>query len=391
MGLTALQESFDAIDVEQLRARGSVKWSTYPDAIGAFVAEMDFGLAPAVRAALESVVDRATTGYLPAALREDLGRATAEWHLARYGTVIDPQRVQPLGDVLAGAELAIRHFSRPGAPVIVPTPAYMPFLRLPLALGREVIEVPCATDGGRAVLDLEALAAAFEAGGDLVLLCNPWNPIGRVLSRDELAGVAAVVEQHGGRVFADEIHAPLVYEGAAHVPYASVSDAAAAHAVTATSMSKAFNLPGLKCAQLILSNDADADRFAEVGLWASHGASTPGVLASTAAFRDGGPWLDEVVDYLDGNRRTLADLLEEHLPEVGCTQPEGTYIAWLDARPLGLDEPAADFFLREAGVAMTDGAACGVAGEGRLRFVFAMPRPIMTRAVLQLARAVRAR
>ena len=130
--------------------------------------------------------------------------------------------------------------------------------------------------------------------------------------------------------------------------------------MTATSASKAWNLPGLKCGQLILSNAADADRWAQVGYLAEHGTATPGVLASTAAYTHGREWLDDVLTYLDGNRALLR---ETPLPGVEVTVPEGTYLAWLDATALGLDEPPSAFFAREAGVVMTDGAAC--AGPGR--------------------------
>jgi cystathionine beta-lyase len=304
---------------------------------------------------------------------------------------VPAERIHPIGDVLSGLDAAIRYYSAPGTPVIVPTPAYMPFLMLPASLGRRIVQVPSLVDGGRHTLDLDGIARAFEAGANLLVLCNPWNPVGRVLTRDELLAVSEVVEEYGGRVFADEIHGPLVYAEARHVPYASVSPAAARHSVTATAASKAWNLPGLKCAQLILTDDEDDARWAEVGIWASHGASTLGVLASTAAYRQGREWLASVLDHLDGNRAVLGGLLGEHLPEVGYTMPEGTYIAWLDFRALGLDESPADFLLREAGVALTDGLACGEAGAGHARFVFATPRPILEEAVRRVAAAVHAR
>ena len=143
---------------------------------------------------------------------------------------------------------------------------------------------------------------------------NPHNPLGRVFSVEEQLALAEVVEDAGARVFSDEIHAPLVYPGAVHRPYASLSAATARHTVTATSASKAWNLPGLKAAQLILGNADDAAHWAEVGFLYGHGASTPGVLASTAAYDAGGPWLDGVLAYLDGNRRHLDELLAERLP-----------------------------------------------------------------------------
>ena len=368
---------FDARTADDLRALGSVKWSRYPAAIGAFVAEMDFGMAPPIAAALHEAVDAGRSGYLPSALSEGLQTATADWAAEHYGWPIAPAQVQPIADVLTGLDLVLRRFSDPGRPVIVPTPAYMPFLTLQQATGREVIEVPSPDVDGRYELDLDGIDRAFQAGADVLVLCNPWNPVGRVLSRDELLAVADVVDRHGGRVFSDEIHAPVTFGGSPHVPYASVSDVAAAHTITATSASKAFNLPGLKCAQLILSNDEDAARYEEVAGFVAHGASTFGVIANIAAYRQGRHWLDELTGHLDGNRRALGALVAEHLPGVGYRMPEGTYIAWLDARGIDLGAKPADAVLARTGVALTDGSACGAAGAGFLRLIFATPRPIL--------------
>jgi cystathionine beta-lyase len=214
--------------------------------------------------------------------------------------------------------------------------------------------------------------------------------VGRVFLREELEAICAVVDRHGGRVFSDEIHAPLVYAGARHVPYASISDIAGRHAITATSASKAWNLPGLKCAQLILSNDADAALWEKIGQRPRHGASNLGVMANTVAYRAGRDWLQEVLAYVDGNRRELAACLAKHLPSVRYLIPEGTYIAWLDCRALGLGVPPAEFFREKAGVALTDGIDCGAPGEGFVRLIFATPRPILRRAVRQMAYALRA-
>ena len=377
--------------VEQLRAIGSVKWSQHPDALGAFVAEMDFGTAPPVAAAMREVVDSGLVGYLPDRLDARLSSAFAGFARERYGWEVAPERVRPLADVMSGLVAAIEHFSAPGSAVILPTPAYMPFVFVPTMLGREVIQVPMAKDAGRAVYDLDAVDAAFAAGGDLLVVCNPHNPVGRVLEPDEMRALADIVDRHGGRVFSDEIHAPLVYDGHRHVPYVTVSDAAARHAVTAVSASKAWNLPGTKCAQLVLSNDADAERWAEVGMLAEHGASNVGVAANIAAYESGGPWLADVLAYLDGSRHLLAELLAEHLPEVRYTPPEGTYLAWLDCRALGLGDHPAEFFHEHAGVALTDGPKCGDSGAGFVRHNLATPRAVLEQSVAQMAQALHRR
>lgn len=225
----------------------------------------------------------------------------------------------------------------------------------------------------------------------MLVLCNPHNPLGTVATRDELLAIADVVSDAGGRVFSDEIHAPLVYAPSTHVPYASVSDAATAHTVTATSASKAWNLAGFKCAQLIFSNDETRAAWETDGGWAGHGTATVGAVAQIAAYTDGAEWLAEVTDYLDGNRMLLAELVGEHLPEVRMTVPEGTYIALLDFRATGLTGDLGEWFREHAGVAMTDGAACGEAAIGYTRFVFATPRPILREAILRIAAALEAR
>ncbi|WEK59871.1 MAG: aminotransferase class I/II-fold pyridoxal phosphate-dependent enzyme [Candidatus Microbacterium colombiense] len=380
---------YDALTAADLRAAGSMKWTAFPDTIGAFVAEMDFGVAPAVTQAVTDALDQGLTGYLPAHLSDALAAATADWYAEHYGWAVPPERVTHVPDVIAAFEYAIERYTQPGAAVIVPTPAYMPFLMVPPMRGRRVIEVPSIEIDGRWLLDHDAVAAAFADGGELLVLCNPHNPLGTVATRDELEQVAETVSAADGRVFSDEIHAPLIYAPARHIPYASISDVAASHTLTATSASKAWNLAGLKCAQVILSNERDAEVWAEEGAWTGHGTSTLGAVANIAAYADGGGWLDDVVDYLDGNRRLLTALVAEHLPDVRVTMPEGTYIALLDFRGTGLTGDLGAWFREHAGVAMTDGAACGEAAVGFARFVFAMPRPLIEESIIRIARALR--
>jgi cystathionine beta-lyase len=388
--MASFAEITDQTTADELRRRGSLKWTRgAPGVLGAFVAEMDFGTAPAVRAALRDAIDRADLGYLSDRAAAGLRAACADWQRFAYGWHVDPASVWPMADVLRCLAAAITVFSRPGSPVILPTPAYMPFVTVPGLMGRETIQVPMVPlPDGRLTLDLDGIDAAFRAGGHLLVLISPSNPVGRVYSSQELASVAALVDRHGGRVFADEIHAPLVYPGGHHVPYASISPVAAAHSVTAVSASKAWNLPGLKCAQLIVTGDADAATWERAWPLYEHDASTLGAQASIAAYADGRAWLSDVVGYLDGNRQLLAQLLAGQLPAVGFQAPEGTYLAWLDCRRLDLRPDPAAFLLDRAGVLATNGAECGRAGQGFLRLNFATPRPILAEMIRQVGAAV---
>ena len=384
------QHPFDEITETDLRAAGSVKWTMFPDTIGAFVAEMDFGLAPAITEAISGSLEAGLTGYLPQHLATALQEETARRYTEHHGWHLTGDQVRLVPDVIAAFEFAIETFTAPGAAIIVPTPAYMPFLSVPPRLGRRVIEVPSIQSEGRWAMDLDAVAAAFADGAELLVLCNPHNPLGTVATRDELVRIAETVTDAGGRVFSDEIHAPLVYAPATHIPYASVSPAAAAHTVTAASASKAWNLAGLKCAQIIFSNAESLERWEADDGWIGHGTSTTGAVANLAAYTSGGAWLDEVTAYLDENRRLLAELVAE-LPGVHVSMPEGTYIALLDFRETGLTSDLGEWFREHAGVAMTDGAACGEAAIGFTRFVFATPRPVLREAVERIGRALAAR
>ncbi|MFC5139185.1 MalY/PatB family protein [Actinomycetospora rhizophila] len=382
---------FDALTAEHMRAGGSWKWSTPGEShgrglIGAFVAEMDYPVADAVADAVRASADGSRFGYLPDGWVADMAAACSAFWGDRFGWAPDPAWVRPVPDVLTAFTATVRHFTRPGSAILLPTPAYMPFLTVPAMLGRELVQVPMARSGERFVLDLDAIDRGFAGGAGLLVLTTPHNPTGRVFDASELAAVAEVVERHGARVFSDEIHAPLTFGDARHRPYVTTSGAAPGHTITATSASKAWNLPGLKAGQVVLSNAADAAHWTATGYLAEHGTATPGVLASTAAYRDARGWLDEVLAYLEGNRAHLA---AADLPGIDVTVPDGTYLAWLDARGLGLAEPPSAFFTREAGVVMTDGAACGEAGRGGMRLNLAVSHPVLTDALDRIRSAIR--
>lgn len=379
---------YDHISEADLIAKGSLKWTHFPGTLPAFVAEMDFPLAPAISDALSEAARREQYGYLPEPVKQDMRVATKDFLHRNYDWDVAAERIYPTGDVLAAYEVVIRRLVTPGTPIIIPTPAYMPFLTLTRQLDHPVIEVPMLNlDGGRPTLDVDAIGSHLQGDAELVVLCNPHNPLGIVYTHEELRALADVVESSGGLVFSDEIHAPLVFGDRKHISYATIGADAAAHSVTATSASKAWNLPGLKCAQLIVTSDRQQEILKPLEFTVSHSASTPGVLATTAAYRDGESWLAEVKDYLQGNLEMIDQFQEQHLPGAHYRIPEGTYIAWLDARSVNIgDSPnAAEYFREHAKVSLTDGASCGEAGVGHVRLIAATPRPILGKILDQLS------
>lgn len=381
---------YEDLDVRALRQRGSVKWSMCDeDMLAAWVAEMDYPVATPVREAIAAAADREYFGYPPTDLDTGLPAAGASW-LAGRGLRVQAENIRLVPDVLRGLELAIDLYSAPRSSVVLATPAYPPFFEVAKVCGRSVVEVPAQVEEGRWVLDLAGIETALARGAGTVLLCNPHNPLGTVFTERELGELAAIVERHSARVVADEVHSPLVYSPATYVPYASVSPAAAGHSVTLASASKGWNLPGLKCAMAVLTSDADAGAWSELSMLRTHGASTLGIVGNLAAFTAGGPWLEETVAYLEGNRDLLGLMLAEQAPDVVFHPPQGTYLAWLDCSAYGLDDPA-EHIATHGRVKVNDGATFGEAGKGGVRLNFATSKSILEDIVTRVAKALSVR
>jgi cystathionine beta-lyase len=376
---------WDELGPEHFLAQGSMKWTTYNNATPAFVAEMDFPVADVIIDALKANLTAQRFGYLPEHLANTLTTTVQEFLHREFGWVIPESRVYPVADVLVAYDAVVQELVPPAAPIIIPTPAYMPFLSLTPLRGHPVIEVPFLREGNRWVFDLERIEKEFLSGAGLMILCNPHNPLGVVHTKEELLALAEVVDRAGGLVFSDEIHSPLVFDGH-HIPYASLSDQTKHHTITAISTSKAWNLAGVKCAQLIVTSDDHHHALLPKKFLISHGVSTPGVEASIAAYRDGGPWLAEAKSYIRRNiDRATTRLHEAWGPDI-FTPPQGTYIGWLNLGSIdhGDYDSVADFLLHEAGIALTDGAKCGEVGRGHVRMILATTAPILDHILTSL-------
>ena len=241
-----------------------------------------------------------------------------------------------------------------------------------------------ADEGWR--LDLDALELAFSGGARAFLLCHPHNPTGRSYTRGELQAVAALAARHEVTVISDEVHGPMTMPGATHIPYVSVGEEAAAHGVVISSASKAFNVAGLKCAVIVSTSDEMHERLvAGLPKHLPYHTGHFGVLAALAAFEHGGEWLDALVAHLDRNRRALADLLAEHLPQVGYVEPQAGYLAWLDCRELRLGDDPAEVFLERGRVALSAGPSFGELGRGFARLNIGTSRALVEEAVRRMA------
>ena len=350
---------------EQLRAASPLKWGLAPEGVlAAWVAETDFALPEPVADALARAVRDGVTGYPPEDARSGLGDAVAGFAERHWAWSVTPDQVVSCVDVMSGIRLVLEFVAPPG-PVVVPTPAYPPFLEIAEVSGRERVDLPLDPAASSATIDLAGLEAAFAAGARTLLLCNPHNPWGRVFTRAELAAIDEVVERHAAFVIVDEIHAPLTLEGHDHVPYLSLPGAAA-HAVAVLSASKAFNIAGLKCAQLVSTDPQILAALRGVPLVANHSTSPLGMVGSVAAYQLGDDFLTDLNARLTANARLFATGLAEALPLARSRPLEGTYLAWVDLRAYGKDDPARQ--ARKVGrVYLYSGRHFGASGEGHVR------------------------
>jgi cysteine-S-conjugate beta-lyase len=374
---------FDGLTLDFLRQRRSEKWLTFPpDVLPSFVAELDVPIAEEIRRALAEAVERGDVSYTdPAGLPE----AFAGFAARTYGWDVDPADVHVVPEVMAGIVEVLRATEEPGGGVVINPPVYPPFFDDIPEAGRRVVEVPLARDGDGWTLDLDGLAAAFRAGARTYLLCSPHNPLGRVWRPDELGGVVELADRYGVLLLGDEIHAPLTLPGERHTPLATL---AGDRCVAFWAASKAWNLAGLKCAVAVTSGARGRRLLGRLAPSVRYRSGILGVLAAETAFTEGGPWLEALLAHLDRNRRLLAALLAERLPEVGYRPPDASFLAWLDLRAYGVgDHPAT--LIRERGrVALEPGLAFGRQGAGHARLNFGTTRTLLTEAVDRMATAL---
>ncbi|WP_225823484.1 MalY/PatB family protein [Streptomyces naphthomycinicus] len=361
---------FDDLDVRALHRRPGAKWNrAAPDVLPAWIAEMDFPPAPSVREALLRCVEN-DLGYPSWDGRHadnPLRAAFAERMRDRHGWILDPAQVREFTDINQGLQAVLNVATRPGDGVVVHTPTYPPFLETIAGMGRRLDPLPYTPDGDGWTFDADRLDRDLgERASRVLLLVNPHNPTGRVLRRDELETLAELALRHDLLVVADEIHSDLVHAPHRHIPFASLSAEVAARTVTLTSATKAFNVPGVRCAVAHVGAAGVREALARPSHLYGE-SNTFGVAATLAAWRDGDAWLSRLRPVLADN----AALVREELPSgVGYRIPQATFLAWLDCRDLALDTDPYTFFLDKARVLLNDGRSFGPGGEGFVRLNF---------------------
>ncbi|MEO9329539.1 MalY/PatB family protein [Gordonia aurantiaca] len=369
--------------LDELRRRTSSKWTTHPDdVLPLFIAEMDYQLAPVVAEAIIDRVRASDVGYAGDSGR--VGTVFADFAARRWNWELDPADVTLTTDVGVVIVETLRAAIAPGDGVILMPPVYPPFFDLIPEAGGTVVEVPLL-DVPRWRMDLDGIEAALEAGARAVLLCSPHNPVGLVHDAADLARLADLAAAHGAIVVSDEIHAPLVHPGVRFVPFLAVGDTARNVGVAAQSASKAFNLAGAKCALTVATSERTRAIVARQPEEVHYRTSILGRAATEAAFAAGEEWLDATLEVIGESFDLLEALLARHLPTVGFTRPQASYLAWLDFRDTGLGNNPGLAILDRGKVALHYGPAFGAPGRGFARLNVACAPDVLTEAIERIA------
>jgi len=385
------QYNFDKI-IER-RGTSSLKWDSSVRLTGVdgllplWVADMDFEAPPEIREPLARRLEHGIYGYTVEP--ESYFQAAQEWLERRHAWKVEREWMLASPGVIPCLSAAILALTQPGDGIVIQPPVYHPFAMRITGNGRRVVENPLLIEGKRWGMDFEGLESAIDARTRMLILCSPHNPVGRVWTREELERLVDTCVRRKILIVSDEIHCDLVMPGFTHIPIASVSPEASRLTVTLVAATKTFNLAGLGGSVAIVEDPELRKRLEATQHAVFAGlANTFAAAASEAAWRSGQRWLEELLQYIEGNYRFAVSFFAKRLPAVSVLPLEGTYLALLDMRSLGLtDDKLSDTLRRTGRVWLDEGRKFGRGGQGFQRLNLACPRAILSDGLERVCRA----
>jgi cystathionine beta-lyase len=378
-------DDYDFDELINRRGTSSAKWDWYGerDILPLWVADMDFRSPPAVIEALHARVTHGVFGYtFPP---KELATVVCQMLAEEYSWQIEEEWIVWLPGLVSGLNISCRVAGMVGDAVLSTVPVYPPFLSAPKNSERELLTVPLVLDRDRWVIDFEALEQAITPRARMFLLCSPYNPVGRVFTENELCTVAALCEKYDLLICSDEIHCQLILDDdKRHIPTATLDPAIAARTITLLAPSKTYNLAGLGCSFAVISDKTLRERFVAAKAGIVPHVNVLAYVAALAAYRDSHEWRQALLAYLRGNRDIVTEGIRQ-APALSMTHVEATYLAWIDARSLGIAKPGA--FFEQARVGLWDGD--DFAGPGFVRLNFACPAAVLKEGLSRIHDAVK--
>jgi cystathionine beta-lyase len=374
---------FDALITR--RQTGCIKYDRRPELEPFWVGDMDFASAPVILEALHQRVDHGVFGYAQA--HDGLIEAVTNYLRERRGASVPLEQIIHLGGLVPALSLAARAFCQPGEAVMTCTPIYPPFIGAHHDAKAALITVDHVLADGQWTFDWQAMANAVTPETKVFLLCNPQNPLGRVFSAAEVTQLAKFCETHDLVLVSDEIHCDLIFDETStpHFSALQLPENLAKRSITLLAPSKTWNIAGLGYAFAVIPDDTLRRRFAAARGHTLSEISALSYYAAEAAYRDGEPWRQELINYLKINRDTLREFITTRCPGLSVHLNEATYFAWIDARSMGVENPA-QHFENKAGLFLSEGAYFG--WPGWFRFNFACPRARMLEGLEKIAAAL---
>ncbi len=356
------------------------------DGLSMWVADMDFQAPPVVLEKLRGLVDHGVFGYTNST--ETYHAAIGWWMENRHGWTVDPSWIFTTTGLINGVGMCLDTFTAPGDGIVLFTPVYHAFSSAIKRAGRVVVDCPLVNNAGRYEMDFAAYDAAMTGAEKMLILCSPHNPGGRVWSRDELQGVADFARRHDLLIISDEIHHDLIYQGHRHTPMPLVDTSVIDRLIMLTAPSKTFNVAGLHTGNVIIEDPDLRARFAARMGALSLAPNSVGQFVAEAAYSPAGAaWVDELMVYLDGNRRVF-DTGIAGIPGLESMPLESTFLSWVDFSGTGMTP--AEFIRRieqDARIAANHGASFGQGGESFMRFNIGTQRSRIEDAVARLRTA----
>lgn len=359
------------------------------DVIPLWVADMDFKTPQPVIDALKQKAEQGIFGYT--SRPDSYHQALADWQQRRHDFSPDPSLFAFSPGIVPALATIVQQFTQPGDPVLIQTPVYPEFADAIESGGRKVVNCPLVEKDGEYGIDFAAFEEALRQGPRLFILCHPHNPVGRIWTDAELTRMAELCIQYKTLVVSDEIHADFMLWGNKHRPMAALGEKIAANTITCLSATKTFNLAGLQASSILFPDQEMKQTFerfwAKVGFMRNNAFS---VVAMEAAWTKGDEWVDQLLQYLEGNMLFVRDFMKERIPRIKPNVPQCTYLIWLDCRELGLsDADLHRFMVEKAGLGLNAGTAFGLGGEGFMRLNAACPRSVLQQAMTRLEEATK--
>jgi len=380
-----MASDFDFDRIIPRRGTGSIKWDRFPELDPFWVADMDFTSPPEVLEALQESVAFGVLGY--AQPHQGLMDALLEYMQQRHKITVKEEEIVHLGGLVCALSMIARAIGKPGGQVMTCTPIYPPFLGVHHDADKKCLTVPHIEVDGRWGFDWDAMEAAVTPDTAIFLLSNPQNPLGRVFTREEIEQLAAFCDRHDIVLVSDEIHCDLILDEDKnpHICAAGLPDELQKRIITLLAPSKTYNIAGMGYAFAIIRDDSLRRKFTAVK---GHSQPEIGCLSyytAEAAYRHGEPWRQQLLTYLGRNRDTVTEFVRTRMP--GCVIPdiEATYLAWIDCRALGKDNPA-NFFEKEAAIYLSDGVFFGA--PGHVRFNYGCPHSRVLEGLEKMANVI---